>query len=166
MQRCSRSLLAPHFVARPRILTVYSARTIVHYVHQAKAQPSAFMRDSPETQDSTIYPLSSSPFPDLRARAQSIKKISKCPVCTSHTHLPTNGNADTPSPPKLVAFECPDCGYPTHCSKEHWREDTEHRRYCGRLREVNEDDHDLRSRRQKIEYELPGTRTFTTLLSH
>ncbi|KAF7793095.1 hypothetical protein EIP86_004202 [Pleurotus ostreatoroseus] len=55
-----------------------------------------------------------------------------------------------------MMFECPDCGWPTHCSEEHWKEDEEHRKYCGRLREVNEDEHDLRSGRRLREFELPG----------
>ena len=160
MQRCSRrSILAHHSLAHLRGLAVFSARTFIHRVRQGKAQSSTFTTYSPlETQHNIIYPLSSSPFPDVRARAQSIKNICRCPVCASHAHV-SGRSKTTPSQvsqPKLVEFDCPDCGYPTHCSEEHWRKDTEHRRYCNRLREVNEDDHDIRSRRRKIEYELPG----------
>jgi splicing suppressor protein 51 len=58
---------------------------------------------------------------------------------------------------KKVGFTCPDCGFPTHCSHSHWEEGREaHAEYCGRLREVNEDEHDLRSGRAIKEFELPG----------
>lgn len=157
MQRCSRrSILAVHSTVYPRGLAAYPARAFFRYVRQAEALSSTSKKTVPETQDSTFQPLSSSPFPDLRVRAQSVKKLSMCPVCTDHVDVAGNDTSRL----KMVAFDCPDCGFPTHCSEEHWREDTEHRRYCSRLREINEDEHDLRSRRQKIEYELPGTLNF------
>jgi hypothetical protein len=59
--------------------------------------------------------------------------------------------------PRSITFECPDCGWPTHCTEEHWRADSDHAKYCSRLREVNEDEHDLRSGRRLREFELPGT---------
>jgi splicing suppressor protein 51 len=34
--------------------------------------------------------------------------------------------------------------------------DEEHAKYCTRLREVNEDDHDLRSGRMVHEFAMPG----------
>ena len=163
MQRCSRRCILAHHSAHLRGLAIFS---LVRHVRQAKIQSSTFMSYSPlETQHNTVHPISSSPFPDVRARAQSIKKICRCPVCASHAHVFSGSTTTTtPSPPKMVAFDCPDCGYLTHCSEEHWREDMEHRRYCSRLREVNQDDHDLRSRRQKIEYELPGVLSLTYLI--
>lgn len=51
-------------------------------------------------------------------------------------------------------FECPDCGFPSHCTEEHWAEDAEHGKYCDRLREANEDEHDLRSGRKITEFEF------------
>lgn len=63
---------------------------------------------------------------------------------------------DTGTKPHGVKFECPDCGWPTHCSKEHWEMDEDHAKFCPRLREVNEDEHDLRSGRRMHEFELPG----------
>ena len=132
------------------------SRAIFGWTRTAKPQPSQ-SPVSPKTapiltQDNLFHPLSSSPFPDLRARAQSIKRSSRCPVCTSHAHQQL-----TPADePKRVAFDCPHCGHPTHCSELHWRDDAEHRKYCEKLREVNEDDHDLRSGRRMLEYELPG----------
>jgi splicing suppressor protein 51 len=59
-------------------------------------------------------------------------------------------------PPKHVDFECPDCGIPVSCSEEHWADDYEaHLEICDQLREINEDDHDLRSGRFFPEFEYP-----------
>lgn len=50
--------------------------------------------------------------------------------------------------PAHVDFECPDCGLPVYCSKEHWMDDYDHHlEICDTLRQINEDDHDLRSGR-------------------
>jgi splicing suppressor protein 51 len=105
------------------------------------------------SQDNLFHPFSASPFPALVARGEAIKSLAPCPVCASNyddTH-------DHPTAqPRPIAFECPDCGWPTHCTEEHWLADTNHARYCSRLREVNEDEHDLRSGRRLREFELPG----------
>lgn len=106
------------------------------------------------SQDDLFHPFSKSPFPQVRARGEAIKQLAPCPVCAStHSHL----HAHTKAQPRAVNFECPDCGWPTHCTEEHWKEDEEHKKYCSRLREVNEDEHDLRSGRKIWEFELPGT---------
>jgi len=105
------------------------------------------------TEDNLFQPLSKSPFSALRARGEAIQKLAPCPVCAS-THAHTH--AHTKAQPKAVKFECPDCGWPTHCTDEHWKEDAEHQKYCARLREANEDEHDLRSGRRMLEFELPG----------
>ncbi|KAJ7043204.1 zinc-finger of mitochondrial splicing suppressor 51-domain-containing protein [Mycena alexandri] len=112
------------------------------------------------TQDNLFHPFSESPFPMLRARGEAIKKIAPCPVCTTaqeqgHPHVEL----------KNVAFECPDCGWPTHCSEEHWKQDEEHEKYCTRLRESNEDEHDLRSGRRMVEFELPGPQPYEEAIS-
>ncbi|KAJ7702311.1 zinc-finger of mitochondrial splicing suppressor 51-domain-containing protein [Mycena rosella] len=110
--------------------------------------------------DNLFHPFSKSPFPMLKARGEAIKKLAPCPVCTSshdqgHPHVqPTN-----------VQFECPDCGWPTHCSEEHWKADEEHQKYCLRLREANEDEHDLRSGRRMFEFELPGPQGYEEAIS-
>lgn len=97
-------------------------------------------------QDDLFHPLSSSPFEDLRMRAERIKQMAPCPVCLEHF-----GERN------LVAFDSPDAGWPTHCSEEHWKADDEHSKYADRLREANEDEHDLRSGRALVEFEnLPG----------
>ncbi|TFK55168.1 hypothetical protein OE88DRAFT_1674826 [Heliocybe sulcata] len=114
------------------------------------------------SQDNLFHPLSKSPFPPVRVRAEAIKKLAACPVCAAeHSHL----HAHTKAQPKAVSFECPDCGWPTHCSEEHWDQDEEHAKYCGRLREVNEDEHDLRSGRKIREFELPGPQDSETAIS-
>jgi hypothetical protein len=110
-------------------------------------------------EDNLFHPFSKSPFPAIRARGEAIKQLAPCPVCSSsseHVH------AHTKAQPKAVGFECPDCGWPTHCSEEHWATDQEHQKYCSRLREVNEDEHDLRSGRKLHEFDLPGIVFFTS----
>ena len=118
-----------------------------------KAQP--FTEPKPLlSEDNLFHPFSKSPFPAIRARGEAIKELAPCPVCsTSHEHE----HAHTKTQSEPVRFECPDCGWPTHCSEEHWAADQEHQKYCSRLREVNEDEHDLRSGRKLHEFDLPGT---------
>lgn len=96
-------------------------------------------------QDNLFHPLSRSPFPALRARAESVKSMAPCPVS-----LEEHGERHH------VEFECPDCGWPTHSTEAHWQSDRQHSKYCSRLREANEDEHDLRSGRRLREFELPG----------
>jgi len=100
------------------------------------------------TQDNLFHLLSQSPFEDLRARGKRIETYALCPVSYEKYH-------ET----KPVRFECPDCGYPTHATEERWIEGREehHAEACPRLREVNEDEHDLRSGRRLTEFEnMPG----------
>lgn len=99
------------------------------------------------SEDNLFHPFSKSPFAHVRARGQAIQSLAPCPVCT-------------PEQSKTVKFECPDCGWPTHCSQEHWQRDSDHEKYCSRLREANEDEHDLRSGRRMWEFELPGIFVF------
>ncbi|KII88679.1 hypothetical protein PLICRDRAFT_110532 [Plicaturopsis crispa FD-325 SS-3] len=103
--------------------------------------------------DDLFHSFSKSPFPAVRARGEAIQSLAPCPVCaSSHSHL----HAHTQAQPHAVKFECPDCGWPTHCTEEHWAADEEHKKYCSRLREVNEDEHDLRRGRRMREFDLPG----------
>ncbi|KAJ8093261.1 translational activator for mitochondrial COX1 [Marasmius tenuissimus] len=114
------------------------------------------------SEDDLFHPFSKSPFPQVRARGEAISSMAPCPVCVaSHSHV----HAHTQAQPKTVKFECPDCGWPTHCSEEHWREDKEHEKYCSRLREANEDEHDLRSGRKFPEFELPGPQGYDEAIS-
>ncbi|KAF8522219.1 zinc-finger of mitochondrial splicing suppressor 51-domain-containing protein [Hysterangium stoloniferum] len=136
-------------------------RNIFRWIRKSvKQSPNSSQNSSVLEDDELFRPLSSSSFPDLRSRANTIKKICRCPFCVSGSRLsPKNGQV------KLVAFDCPNCGYPTHCSEQHWKEDREHDKYCGKLREVNEDDNDLRSRREKVEYELPAAQPYEEAIS-
>lgn len=134
----------------------YHRRLIFTFLKKKK-QPNASPSPNPLlTEDNLFHPFSKSPFPAVRARGGAIQQLAPCPVCAgSHTHI----HAHTQAQPRAVKFECPDCGWPTHCSEEHWKEDTEHEKYCHRLREANEDEHDLRSGRRLHEFELPGEQT-------
>ena len=98
-------------------------------------------------QNDLFHPFSKSPFPALVDKANRIKSVSLCP-----TSLEKHDERTRP------AFDCPDCGWPTHASQARWVEGKEeHSEYCGRLREVNEDEHDIRSGRTMDEFEnLPG----------
>jgi mitochondrial splicing suppressor protein 51 len=99
----------------------------------------------PDDDDPALFHLhSQSPSPGIRLRGERVKKLATCPVCS------IDGIRQN------VKHECPDCGWPTHCTKEHWEQDTNHAKYCTRLREVNEDDHDLQSGRMVEEFSMPG----------
>lgn len=158
MQAATRSLLRAqcspriprHLIARQRP-TRDQSRTLFSFLRSKKTE--APKRQPILSQDDLFHAFSKSPFPALKQRGEAIKKIAPCPVCVSSDaqELPTQTTV------KKVTFECPDCGWPTHCSEEHWHADEEHQRYCGRLREVNEDEHDLRSGRKMTEFEMPGT---------
>jgi len=97
--------------------------------------------------DDLFHPLSQSPIPTLRQKANRIKSLSLCPVS-----LDVYGEHIHPE------YDCPNCGFPTHATRERWEEGkAEHDEVCGRLREVNEDEHDLRSGRRMTEFDnMPG----------
>lgn len=112
-----------------------------------------------------FHHFSDSPSPDLRRRAAFIKTHAYCPHPSHHqTRMPLSPydpearkRTKSTQPPAFVRFECPDCGIPVSCSEEHWADDYEsHMEICDTLREVNEDDHDLRSGRFFPEFEYPG----------
>ena len=113
-----------------------------------------------------FHSFSNSPSPDIRRRAAFIKQHAYCPHPSHHsTRLPIapgdpeakKSSVSASLPPTHVKFECPDCGIPVSCSEEHWADDYEsHLELCDTLREINEDDHDLRSERFFPEFEYPG----------
>ncbi|RHZ85674.1 hypothetical protein Glove_63g101 [Diversispora epigaea] len=132
-------------------------------------------------QNNLFHPLSKSPIKEMRERGELIKRFGKCPICeTIHKSetIPESDvsgkNAEDVSKSKVVNdnstttttsggggqinYECPDCGYPTHCSYEHYNLDLmQHKNLvCNMLREVNEDDHDLRSGRRMVEFDFPS----------
>ncbi|QPH01259.1 hypothetical protein C2857_005458 [Epichloe festucae Fl1] len=126
-----------------------------------KASPSSILRLS---QDDLFHPFSTSPVPEFRLRAAFMRQHACCPHPDHKpTKLPTvapkadfSETASGSMPPALVDFECPDCGFPVYCSKEHWMDHyEEHLKICDVLRQINEDDHDLRSGRVFQEGNLP-----------
>jgi splicing suppressor protein 51 len=158
---------------------ISSRRAISSYGQTVKTDPSEYQSPprfqsnrSIESEERTLlkpnnlfHPLSNSPSPDMRRRAAFIKQNAFCPHPDHRqTRLPTNPadpearkSATASLPPKHVSFECPDCGIPVSCSEEHWAHDYEsHLEICDTLREINEDDHDLRSGRFFPEFEYPG----------
>ncbi|KAG5458025.1 MAG: zinc-finger of mitochondrial splicing suppressor 51-domain-containing protein [Olpidium bornovanus] len=88
--------------------------------------------------DSLFYLLNQSPIPLLRSRAAQIEKYGSCPVCVKKHPEEVNLRQR----PKHF---CPDCGFPTHCSEEHYTEGIDdHAEICDVLRQINEDEHDMR----------------------
>lgn len=145
----------------------------------AAEQPDSFERQSnypPEYgewrssirlgKNDLFHPFSSSPIPEIRERSLFTKNNAYCPhPAHQRTRMPSS--PDDPeakkmtttegAPPALVNFECPDCGVTTYCCEDHWAADYEsHLEICDTLRQINEDDHDLRSGRYFKEFEYPG----------
>ena len=103
--------------------------------------------------DNLFHPWESSPAAAIRERAARIKRTAYCPH-SEHGHAAMQQQQQQP---QHVAFTCPDCGIPTHCSADHWLADYEkHLAVCDALREANEDEHDLHSARFFPEFEYPG----------
>ncbi|KAH6693662.1 MSS51 protein [Plectosphaerella plurivora] len=108
-----------------------------------------------------FHSYSNSPIPQIRRRAAFMKQHAYCP---HPDHRPTKVPTIAPQGPEAeretgqlapahVDFECPDCGVPVACSKEHWMDDYEaHLEVCDQLRQINEDDHDLHSGRSFPEF--------------
>lgn len=139
-------------VAARRIDQALSRRTLFWPFRRSPSTPakSAPVPNTPIlAQNDLFHPLSQSPFPALVDKANRIKNVSLCPTSLEHDER------------IRPAFDCPDCGWPTHATKDRWVEGKEdHQEYCGRLREVNEDEHDIRSGRNMNEFEnLPGEST-------
>lgn len=115
--------------------------------------------------DDLFHSMSNSPVPEMRRRAAFIKAHAYCahpshqqvgvPIAAPKPEV-AEANSAPMLPPAHVRFECPDCGTPVYCSEEHWADDYEnHMKICDTLREINEDDHDLRSGREFDEFEYP-----------
>jgi splicing suppressor protein 51 len=112
-----------------------------------------------------FHPFSTSPSPDIRRRSAFMKQNAWCPhsshqqtriAASPDNHIEVAKTTGT-EPPKHVDFECPDCGIPVACSEEHWADEYEkHMEVCETMKEINEDDHDLRSGRFFPEFEYPG----------
>lgn len=110
-----------------------------------------------------FHSFTNSPAPEIRRRAQLTRQNAYCPhpdhQQTRQPASPHDLEARKAGlmPPAHVRYECPDCGIPVSCSEEHFVSDYEsHLEICDTLREINEDDHDLRSGRFFPEFEYPG----------
>ncbi|KAI9766915.1 MAG: translational activator for mitochondrial COX1 [Geoglossum simile] len=139
-----------------------------------KATPPLSLNQLPGTEESTrallrphnlFHRFSESPSPSIRRRAAFIKQHAYCPHPDHHQTRLSSGPDDpvaqnrtnASQPPMHVSFECADCGIPVYCSEGHWADDFEnHLEICDTLRQINEDDHDLRSGRFFPEFEYPG----------
>ena len=115
--------------------------------------------------DQLFHSFSQSPISSIRQRAAYTKQNAYCPHPDhQRTRLPTSPldpearkSQSASRPPAHVHFECPDCGIPVYCSEQHWADDYEnHLEICDTLRQINEDDHDLRSGRYFPEFNYPG----------
>jgi mitochondrial splicing suppressor protein 51 len=113
------------------------------------------------------HPLSKSPIADLRRKAEFIKSHAYCPHPShNQTRMPETWNPmdrENAKPrqgglaPMHSKFECPDCGIPLYCCEEHYVDDYEtHIEICDLLRQINEDEHDIRSGRFFPEFEYPS----------
>ncbi|KGQ12534.1 hypothetical protein BB8028_0003g10870 [Beauveria bassiana] len=113
------------------------------------------------SQDDLFHSFTDSPVPEFRRRAAFMRQHAYCPHPdhrpTKMSTLPDGEQPQTGDmPPAKVDFDCPDCGIPVYCSKEHWMDHyEEHLKICDTLRQINEDDHDLRSGRVFHEANLP-----------
>ncbi|KAI2642915.1 PXA domain-containing protein [Xylaria nigripes] len=114
--------------------------------------------------DDLFHVYANSPIPEIRKRAAFIRQHAYCP---HPDHRPTRAPIEPDNPhtskgsgnlaPAHVGFECPDCGIPVYCSEKHWADDYEtHLKVCDTLKQINEDDHDLRSGRFFPEFEYAG----------
>lgn len=124
--------------------------------------------------DNLFHSFTNSPSVDIRRRAAFIKQHAYCPHA-SHSQTRQPNNPDDPEahkpttgglPPAHVSYECPDCGIPVSCSEEHFADDYEqHLEICDTLRQINEDDHDLRSGRFFPEFRYPGPQMDEALIN-
>ncbi|CAI8500504.1 unnamed protein product [Pichia kudriavzevii] len=121
------------------ILQFQQQRQIVGFIRSVLCLDPPQSADVP-TVENRFHPWDSSPYPDLRTRAATIRAKAKCPV----TNLDIN-------------YTCPISGIPTHHSREAWEQDTEYHqtKKYEILKKVNIYEHDLRSGRPFPEFEFP-----------
>lgn len=86
----------------------------------------------------------------MRAKAQRIKQQSRSPLLNAS-----------------VEFDCLKSGWPTHHDEGEYAQDgPSHARYWPTLKQVNEDEHDLRSGRHLAEFEgMPGVQPYEETVS-
>lgn len=142
----SRLLASVHpFSTSSRHRTIFGLSNIFKQTSKNQGRSTNSSQPAPLlAPDDLFHPLSSSPIPAMRQKAERIKASAWCPV----------------RPDLHVAYDCPESGYPTHSSREAWESDREKAKYWPRLRESNEDEHDLRSGRPMNEFDLPGCQPY------
>lgn len=153
-----------------RLASTAAARASEQDDYQKRFAPTSYGEYRPPLvlrPDNLFHPFSLSPIPHIRERSKFIKQHAYCPHPVHQTTRVSTSPNDSEArkvesvstaPPAHVNFECPDCGIATYCCEEHWMEDYEkHLEVCDVLRQVNEDDHDLRSGRWFPEFEYPGS---------
>ena len=125
--------------------------------------PEGHRRKLVLTEDNLFNSFSDSPIPEIRKRAAFMRQHAYCPHPSHQPTRPANNpmdlearkSSETGAPPAHVDFECPDCGVPVYCCEEHWADDYEaHLEVCDVLKQINEDDHDLRSGRFFKEFQF------------
>lgn len=155
------SYLKDEPIGRRSVSTGYAARDPVTGKFTS-AEPS---KAAPTLKpDNLFHPFSESPIQEIRDRADYIKEHAYCP----HPSHQQARFADRPereklrynmgsAPPAHVNHECPECGVPVYCCEAHWMDDYHvHLDVCDTMRQINEDDHDLRSGRVFPEFEYAG----------
>lgn len=153
-----------------RLASTAAARSEEQDDYQRRYAPASYGEYRPPLvlrSDNLFHPFSSSPIPNIRERAKFIKQHAYCPHPVHQTTRVATSPQDpegrkhrslSSAPPAHVNYECPDCGIATYCCEEHWMEDYEkHLEVCDVLKQINEDDHDLRSGRWFHEFEYPGS---------
>ncbi|KAF2120033.1 zinc-finger of mitochondrial splicing suppressor 51-domain-containing protein [Lophiotrema nucula] len=125
--------------------------------------PEGQRRRTVLSEDNLFHSFTHSPVPEIRKRAAFMRQHAYCPhpshkptrVAHSDGDLESRKSSETGTVPAHVNFECPDCGVPVYCCEEHWADDYEaHLEVCDVIREINQDDHDLRSGRFFKEFEF------------
>ncbi|PKS10269.1 hypothetical protein jhhlp_002019 [Lomentospora prolificans] len=157
-------LATPQHHATRLISTTQSLSREAAAAAAATSDGSDLHSGKPRLQKNDLFhPLSTSPLPEMRRKAEFIKQHAYCPHPDHRlTRLPTVAPKEDEETkqggnlaPAHVHFECPDCGIPVYCSEGHWMGDYEaHLEICDTLREINEDEHDLRSGRVFPEFQF------------
>ncbi|KAI1327860.1 PXA domain-containing protein [Xylariaceae sp. FL0255] len=157
--------LAAASTAPKRPLSLFGGQPKLAQNESPASAPDSTQSTTPVLRsDDLFHSFTNSPIPEIRQRAAYIRQHAYCPhpdhratrapVEPNNPRMPQTSGDQAPA---HVDFECPDCGVPVYCSENHWAEDYEnHLQICDTLRQINEDDHDLRSGRFFPEFEYAG----------
>jgi hypothetical protein len=147
---------SPHGLqSSPSLLAMRRPLSLASFFRRRTVPHSELTLPKPKlSPDNLFHPLPRSPIDDLRKRGAFITRYGICPVCEEEAGAAFGEQRRGLAP----TYVCPDCGYPSHCSEQHYLRDLGHHKehVCAVLRETNEDDHDLLSGRQMFEFEFPS----------